>query len=399
VKIGFVLPRYGVEVHGGAEGAARMLAERLAARPGWSAEVFTTGAINPQTWADELAPGTFAVNGVTVHRFVSQPKTVERFHQRSIDLFADPRAVSDADAREWIDLQGPVCPDVVDAAATSDCALVTFQPYLYWPAVYGVPRLAERAVFHPATHDEAPIYFPPYREVFEAPGGIVFWSDEERDVAHRVFPAVTTTPQLVLGIGVEPEPGDAARARDAIGIGERPYLLCLGNVTEMKGTTALARFFDHYKEQHPGPLALVFAGFVADPPPSGLRDVFMVGPVDEHTKWGLLRGATALVSPSAYESLSLVVLEAWAAGTPVLVNGLCEPTRGHCLRSGGGLWYDGYASFAAVLDRVSSDPALAARLAAAGQAYVDRSYRWDVVLDRYATFLERVQERSGALTS
>jgi glycosyltransferase involved in cell wall biosynthesis len=393
MKLGFVLPRYGVEVHGGAETAARLLAERLAQRPGWSAEVFTTGALDSQTWRDELVPGTTDVNGVTVHRFASAAaKDVAAFHRRSIELFRSPPTVSDADAREWIDLQGPVCPAVVDAAAASDADLVTFHPYLYWPAVHGVPRLGDRAVLHPATHDEAPIHFPPYRAVFEGARALVFWSDEERDLAQRLFPTVATHPQLVLGIGVEAEPGDAAAALAQTGIGDAPYLLCLGKVTEMKGTAALAQFFAAYKQAHPGPLRLVFAGPVADAPPE-LPDIVVTGPVDEATKWGLLRGATALVSPSAYESLSLVVLEAWAARTPVLVNGLCAPTRGHCARSGGGLWYDGFATFSVALERLADDEPLRRVMAAAGQAYVEASYRWDVVLDRYARFLDTVRER------
>src|SRR5262249_368691 len=68
-KLGSVLARYGIEVYRGAEYAARMLAERLVERPGWSAEVFTTCALDTQTWANELAPGRLDVNGVTVHRF------------------------------------------------------------------------------------------------------------------------------------------------------------------------------------------------------------------------------------------------------------------------------------------------------------------------------------------
>jgi glycosyltransferase involved in cell wall biosynthesis len=389
VKLGFVVPRYGVEVHGGAENAARALAERVIAGDGWSAEVFTTCALDSHTWADELAPGTIDVNGVTVHRFSSAPKDTQAFHQRSIELFRNPRAVTAADARAWVDLQGPVSPALVDAAAASACDLMTFHPYLYWPAVAGIPRVAERAVLHPATHDEAPIYFPPYREVFERPRALVFWSDEERDLAEHLFPAIVTHPQLVLGIGVDAAPGDATTARAAIGIGDRPYLLCIGPVTEMKGAVALARFFDAFKRRHPGPLALVLAGRVPDAKPE-LPDLIVTGPVDEATKWGLLRGATALVSPSAYESLSLVVLEAWAAGTAVLVNGLCPPTRGHVARSGGGLWYDGFASFEVALEHLMTDDARRAVMARAGQRYVERSYTWERVTYRYQRFLTGV---------
>jgi glycosyltransferase involved in cell wall biosynthesis len=393
VRLGFVVPRYGVEVHGGAENAARMLAERVAAREGWSCEVFATCALDSHTWRNELSAGTIDVNGVTVHRFPAASKDVDAFHQRSIELFRAPGRVTSSDALDWIDLQGPVCPAVVDAAAASECDLVTFHPYLYWPVVHGVARLGPRAVLHPATHDEPPIYFPPYRDEFERAAALVFWSDEERDLAQRLFPAVTTHPQLVLGIGIDAQPGDPEAARATLGLGARPYLLCMGPITEMKGMPALARFFAAYKERNPGPLALVFAGRVSDPPPAS-DDVLVVGSVDEATKWGLMRGATALVSPSAYESLSLVVLEAWAAGTPVIVNGVCAPTRGHVTRSGGGGWYDGFASFEALLDRMLADEPLRRAMAAAGRAYVDASYRWDMVLDRYLRFLAAVHRRA-----
>ena len=44
--------------------------------------------------------------------------------------------------------------------------------------------------------------------------------------------------------------------------------------------------------------------------------------------------------PSPFESLSMVALEAWALGKPVLANGACDVLRGQTLRSNGGLTYD-----------------------------------------------------------
>jgi glycosyltransferase involved in cell wall biosynthesis len=83
-----------------------------------------------------------------------------------------------------------------------------------------------------------------------------------------------------------------------------------------------------------------------------------------------------------------VVLEAWVSGVPVVVNGRCAVTREHCERSGGGLWFDGYAQFEAVIDRLVADDELRAALAARGAAYVDRSYRWPAIANRYEAFLE-----------
>jgi hypothetical protein len=167
VHVAYVVPRYGLEVRGGAEMGARMLAERLAARPGWSAEVFTTTALEATTWADAYAPGTVELNGVTVHRFDSISGRAKGFDALSHVVLSRPHAAAPADEQRWIDLQGPVCPDAFRAAAASDADVVVFYPYLYHPTVRGVPaaRAAGRAVVqHPAAHDEPALRLPLFRD-------------------------------------------------------------------------------------------------------------------------------------------------------------------------------------------------------------------------------------------
>jgi glycosyltransferase involved in cell wall biosynthesis len=90
--------------------------------------------------------------------------------------------------------------------------------------------------------------------------------------------------------------------------------------------------------------------------------------------------------PSAYESLSVIVLEAWAMGRPVLVNSACRVLEGQCVRSGGGLFYRGYSEFAEALRRLAGGPALGNALGAAGRDYVRREYDWDVVEARVEGF-------------
>ncbi len=168
----------------------------------------------------------------------------------------------------------------------------------------------------------------------------------------------------------------------------RPYLVCLGRVDPSKGTKLLASLFATYKERRPGPLALAVVGPVQRPVPEH-PDIVQVGEVDETTKWALLHGATALVSPSAFESFSLVLFEAWEAGRPVLVNARCAATVEHVTRSGGGIAFDSYAVLEAALDRLLEDDALQASLAAAGARYAEQ-YRWPAVIERYRTFAERL---------
>ena len=139
----------------------------------------------------------------------------------------------------------------------------------------------------------------------------------------------------------------------------------------------------------------VSAGQVVHPLPRH-RDVVVPGLIDEAVKWGLLRGAVALVNPSTNESFSFIVLESWVAGVPVVVNGRCAVTREHCERSGGGLWFESYAEFEAVVDRLVADDELRSALAARGAAYVERFYRWAAIAERYEAFVERAVERASS---
>jgi glycosyltransferase involved in cell wall biosynthesis len=390
--VAYAVARYGADMWAGAELGTRMLAEHLVHDTGWDVDVYTTCAREMSTWADEFEPGTVDVNGVTVHRFRSVSGRASGFERFSDGVMHRPAAASAAEAERWIELQGPVCPDVLDAAEASAADVVVFYPYLYWPAVHGVRRLGDRAVLHPATHDEWPTRLPIFQDVFGSPGGLVFQTHDERRLTERLFPGAARRPQAVIGLGVDDGKGEAAAARRALGVGERPYLLYVGRVDDGKGTGLLARYFLAYKRRRPGPLALVLAGSVVDRPPNH-PDILVPGLVDEEVKWGALRDAAVLVQPSANESFSLILLEGMAAGRPALVNGACLATTEHARRSGAGLWFTGYGMFEAALDRLLGDSAAARAMGAAGRAYVDRRYRWPQLIGRYADFLTAVAGR------
>jgi glycosyltransferase involved in cell wall biosynthesis len=386
VKIAYVTPRYGVEVVGGAEAAARSLAEHLVSDLGWEVEALTTCAVDNRTWANEYEAGASTINGVTVHRFASASGRDPGFDRFSRKIMSQPFRAAPRDQEQWITMQGPHNPALLEAVRDCTADLVVFGPYLYEPAVRGIPLVPGRAVFHPAAHEEQPINLPIFRRVFAAARGLVFYTDAERAIVERRFP-VASTPQLVLGLGVDESFGDPDAARERIGVGDRPYLHYQGRVDDGKGTTMLAEFFAAYKARRPGPLALVLAGPVDDPPPPH-PDIFVPGMLDNETMHGAFRANTIYVHPSAYESFSIALMDAWEAKRPVMVNAMCEVTREHCARSGGGVWFDGYASFEVALDRLLADVALRDRLGAAGKAYVDTHYRWPSLIHRYRVFLE-----------
>lgn len=393
MKYAFVVPRYGVEVLGGAELGARMIAERLVGRLGWSVEVFTTCALDHMTWADEYPPGDENINGVVVHRFPTTGGRPPRFFPFSERVLSHPSSVTLAEANEFVDLQGPTCPALVDALGASDCDLFAFYPYLYSTTVRGLPAVAGRAVMHPAAHDEPALHLPVYRPALADVRGLVFQTWGERALVQRLFP-VGQLPQVVVGLGYEEPRGHVAdvRAPCIASLGDRPFLLCLGRVDGFKGTTMLAGYFAAYKERRPGPLALVLAGPVTAQPPDH-PDIVVTGPVDDVDKWALLSQATVFVQPSPHEAFSIVLMEAWSRSRPVVVNARCDATREHCERSGGGLWFDSYPAFEAVVDRLTGDSALRSTLGRRGHAFVEANFRWPTIIERYGRFVTGVASR------
>jgi glycosyltransferase involved in cell wall biosynthesis len=385
VKIAYVTPRYGTEIVGGAENAARGLAEHLVSDLGWEVEAFTTCALDNRSWANEYAEGSIELNGVQVHRFKATGRD-PGFDRFSRKIMGTPFRAAPRDQERWITMQGPHSPALLDAIVASDADLICFTPYLYEPTAFGLPLVADRAVFHPAAHEEQPIHLPMFRKVFTAARGLAFYTDTERHLVERLFP-VASQPQLVLGIGVDDSRGDADAARAALGVGDRPFLHSQCRVDAGKGTTMLAEFFAAYKARRPGPLALVLAGPVDDPPPPH-PDIIVPGMLDAELMYGAFQASTVYVHPSAYESFSITLMDAWEAGRPVLVNARCDVTREHCVRSGGGLWFGDYATFEVVLDRLLADADLRTTLGAAGKAYVDDHYRWPNLVQRYRGFLE-----------
>jgi glycosyltransferase involved in cell wall biosynthesis len=393
LRLGLLVPRYGAEVVGGTEHWLRALCEHLVADRGWSVEVFTTCAESATTWADEYRPGTTVEAGVTVHRYRSESGRDARYLHQLERLRRDAGGYTRAEAMEYVRLVGPVCPAATDAAVAAveagRCELVAVTPYLYWPAVTAVPRLGRRVIFHGAAHDEPELCLPVMAEVFGSVGGFAFNSFSERDLVEHRF-AVGHLPSAVIGNAVDEGVGVPAEARPALGLDpHEPFVLCVGRVERAKGATALAAIWDIYTGRHRDGPKLVLIGPEHDPIEAGPA-VLRAGRQPEAVKWGALAGCELLVAPSPLESFSLVVLEAWLAGRPVLVNGRCGPTVEHCRRSGGGIWFDNYGDFEAGVDRLLADEELRSVMAAGGAAYARDQFAWPRILDRYEDLAGRI---------
>ena len=87
----------------------------------------------------------------------------------------------------WVDLQGPRSPALLDAVVASDADVLAFYPYLYYPTVRGLPLVAERAVMHPAAHEEPALHLPLFDELFARCRGFAFHTRSERALGQRAL--------------------------------------------------------------------------------------------------------------------------------------------------------------------------------------------------------------------
>lgn len=398
LRLGIVVQRYGADVPGGAELLARELATRLAAA-GHDVHVATTCARSYADWADEYEPGTTHVDGVAVHRFrVARPRDPEQFADLAGRVTAGVEPVPLELQEEWMRLQGPWAPDLVDwiDAQHTELDAVIVVTYLYWQTWAVLRALAGRVpmLFLPAAHDEPTLRLPLFQLVFARPDAIGYLTAEEAAIVHARVPGAA--PGAVLGAGVDL---DALATADAVadfrarhGIGDRPYLVVVGRLDPGKGSDEVYDYFVEYRKRNPARgVALVVVGepmYELAPHP----DVIVTGFVDEGARRAAVAGAAIAVQPSYFESLSLVLLEAWVQRKPVLVQRACGVTSGQARRSGGAIPYRGYAEFEVAVDLLLDQPDLAATLGARGRRYVEEQHAWDVVLPRYERVLRALTE-------
>jgi glycosyltransferase involved in cell wall biosynthesis len=115
---------------------------------------------------------------------------------------------------------------------------------------------------------------------------------------------------------------------------------------------------------------------------AGAPGIRAVGRLGENERWQAIAGAAAVVVPGSLESLSLLALEAWAAGRPCLLNGASPVLAGQAARSSGGFTFTDPRSLAMRAADLIDDPARAAAMGARGRAYVSATYRWELAEQR-----------------
>lgn len=386
LRIAFVVQRYGLEVNGGAELSCRWVAEHLQHHA--EVHVLTTCAQDYALWENVYSPGIETLNGVCVHRFsVDSPRDPRQFSRVSTSVLT--RQHSYLDEIHWMSIQGPLSTSLLKAIERQrdHFDVFIFFTYLYATTFYGIQLVPCKSILVPTAHDEPTLYLSLFRSVFHLPQFILYLTHAERRLVQSVF-RNEAIPSMVVGTGINVpdivDPGDF-RARHNI---DGQFILYIGRLDDSKNLDELLEYYCRYKQSAYDEVKLVLLGKGPRTIPRR-PDILPLGFVSEAEKFNALAASSLLVLPSRYESLSMVLLEAWHMGKPVLVNGSCEVLREQCTNSNGGLFYANYDEFATALRLLLGNANLRDRLGRKGGEYVRLRYDWEVVEKKYLLALAR----------
>ena len=393
MKVAVVVQRYGQAINGGAELHARYIAEHLA-RHG-EVEVLTTCAADYVTWRNELEPGVGQVNGVPVRRFrVKHERDPRLFGKRSDRVFEQRHSLGDE--LDWLDAEGPTSPALVDYVAkhAADYEYCLFFSYRYYHAYYGARAAGARAILVPTAERDATVGLSIFQPLFRSVRAVMYNSPEERAMIHAVA-GNQNVPGVVVGIGSDvPNNPQAGRFRQKYNI-RGPFAIYVGRIDQNKGCSELFEFFQGYLKDPAGKLSLILIGHSLLPIPEHPR-IRHLGFLDDTDKFDGMAAADLLVMPSYYESLSMVTLEAWALGRPVLANGKCDVLKGQCIRSNAGLYYETYGEFVGALEAIEQNRWLAGTLGRSGRQFFRDHYDWPVIERKYLEMFDRLKKEVPA---
>ncbi len=388
MKICFVVQRYGIEVNGGAELHCRQLAEHMLPYCE-KIDVLTTKAIDYMTWKNEYVADEEVINGINVKRFpVKKERDQKTFDEINSRFMRG--LLKEQEEQEWIDKQGPLVPSLIEYLKVhqDEYTVVIFFAYLYYPSVMGIKVVNNKVIMLPLAHDEPFLKMHIFDDIFKKPDAFFFNTEEERNLVVKKY-GNSNIKYNYGGVGVDlPDVIDGEAFKKKYNLDD--YIVYVGRIDEGKNCPQLFNYFREYRKRNPErDVKLVLMGkAVIDVPED--ENIVNLGFVNDDDKFNGIKGARALVLPSEFESLSMVVLEAMSVRTPVIVNGKCPVLKAHCIKSNGAFYYNNYYEFEGELNYLYSHEDIVNTMLDNGVKYVEENYTWDKITGKLCKLIEEI---------
>jgi O-antigen biosynthesis protein len=375
-RVAVVSFRFGGDIVGGAERSLNIIATALQ-RGGQHVEVFTTCTRRESDWRNDLPAGTTSEDGLTIHRFPVDPhdkarhdEALRKIGEARLPLTSNP-SPQGGEGNEYLrhSIHSTALLDELQRRGDDFDAIIV-GPYLFGLTHDIAAALPDKTLLLPCFHDEPLSRLGAWIETYTQVAGVLYHSPEEQDYAQCVL-GLNHPRAVLVGTWLDLPSRGMSEANPA-GQPPRDLVYC-GRYSAQKNLPLLLDFAERYERQHPRRYRFSFIGQgeVKIPATPWTRDLGRLGEEEKHAA---LVSAAALVQLSTQESLSLVALEAWAAGTPVIVQEACAVLRGQVQRSGGGMCVAGYEQFAAALDDLWQRPDVWRQRGRQGRSYVERHY-------------------------
>ncbi|MCW1964556.1 glycosyltransferase family 4 protein [Chryseobacterium viscerum] len=405
-KIAIVVQRYGLEINGGAELHARLLAEKLSGI--YDIEIITTCAIEFERWDNHYPEGIEIINDIKVRRFKTLKKDLKKFsglsktvrnlykyYSRKLSVLNFPYLLykrfkynkKDFNFNEWLEVQGPFSNDLIQFIKDKkeDYKAFIFFTYLYHPTNIGIREVADKSILIPTAHDEPQFYLDGYSQLFSLPKFIMYNTQIEKDFVEKVYPQAKKLKSEIAGIGFDDY--DVTSGILPQDLYQSKYFIYIGRIVEDKGCVMMIEYFKDFKEKYPEyrdvKLVLVGKNSLDEKITQG-DDIILTGFVDHELKNALLANASALIMPSFYESLSLITLEAMLLKIPVIVNKNCDVLYSHIEKSETGKSFINSIEFSKALtfylQQTQEDLMSEGNKA---KNYVLKNYSWDTIINKF----------------
>ncbi|MCQ2467311.1 MAG: glycosyltransferase family 4 protein [Clostridia bacterium] len=389
-KLGFVVPWYGENIPGGAEMLLRGLTSHMAAS-GVELEILTTCVKQfTSDWNENYhKEGVTTEGGITIRRFKVRKRDSAAFDRVNAMLIKGrkpSREDQEVFVREMVNST-----DLYDYMSEhkDEYSWFLYTPYMFGTTINGIRVAPEKSVLIPCFHDEAYAYMDVFTEEYKKIKGMVFNAVPEEELALRIYD-LTNVKHKTIGVGLDTKiSSDPQRFREKFNIHD-PFILYAGRKDEGKNVHTLVKFFAEFKKRNSTNLKLVLiGGGQMDFPEEFIKsgDIIDLGFVDIQDKYDANSAALLLCQPSKNESFSLVIMESWLGGRPVMVHEDCEVTKHFVVDANGGFYFKTYYEFEGQVNYLMNNPDVASKMGANGCEYVKARFDWDIIVKNYMDFL------------